>query len=71
MLTTQIVLASLRAAQRFETLIFFVGPLVQFIENKATLVGLVSFGYECASGYPGVYTNIATYRNWIQSLITE
>ncbi|KAI8115793.1 Trypsin eta [Lucilia cuprina] len=39
------------------------GPLV--CNNK--LVGIVSFGLGCAiPGYPGVYTNVAYYYDWIR-----
>lgn len=31
------------------------------------LVGLVSFGEGCAGRLPGVYTQVATYRNWLTS----
>ena len=40
------------------------GPLIKCNGEKATLVGLVSFGIGCASGYPGVYTNIANFIDW-------
>ncbi|XP_011213365.3 trypsin alpha-3 [Bactrocera dorsalis] len=40
------------------------GPLVCNDE----LVGIVSWGNGCAQpGYPGVYTNVSYYRNWIES----
>jgi len=29
------------------------GPGFQYINGKATLIGIVSFGWECASAYPG------------------
>ncbi|XP_037675284.1 kallikrein-14-like [Choloepus didactylus] len=43
------------------------GPLV----CHGQLQGLVSWGMErCAlPGYPGVYTNLCRYRNWIQEMI--
>ena len=38
-------------------------------ENEiATLVGIVSFGFDCADpNYPGIYTKIASYYDWIIS----
>ena len=38
-------------------------------ENEiATLVGVVSFGFDCASPtHPGIYTKIASYYDWINS----
>lgn len=43
------------------------GPMVY----QGQLVGIVSFGFECASGLPGVYTNVAKIRRWFMRIMTE
>jgi secreted trypsin-like serine protease len=45
------------------------GPLyVINSENKHVVVGVTSFGYQCAvPGYPGVYTRVSNYLNWISA----
>lgn len=44
------------------------GPLMYLDEtNKWALVGVVSFGHSCGSpGYPGVYTRMPSYLDWIK-----
>ena len=34
------------------------GPLVALENNRYALIGVVSYGYGCASRYPGVYTRV-------------
>ncbi|XP_013793731.2 clotting factor B-like [Limulus polyphemus] len=42
------------------------GPLVLQDSGRWTLVGIVSFGFNCAeAGYPGVYTRVSHYIRWI------
>jgi len=42
------------------------GPLLYVYNGVTYLVGLVSWGNGCAvSGYPGVYTDVNYYREWI------
>ncbi|GFT33793.1 clotting factor B [Trichonephila clavipes] len=48
------------------------GPLM-LLENSAwILVGVVSFGFQCARAeYPGVYTRVTDYLDWLQEVVTE
>ncbi|XP_058268437.1 tryptase-like [Hemibagrus wyckioides] len=47
------------------------GPMV-FKHNETWVqAGIVSFGYGCAlPNYPGVYTRVSQYQDWIKSFIT-
>jgi len=44
------------------------GPLVATVAGRRVLVGIVSTGLGCARAkYPGIYTRISTYSNWIKA----
>ncbi|CAD7092767.1 unnamed protein product [Hermetia illucens] len=44
------------------------GPLMMRIDSKWTQLGVVSFGNKCGEpGYPGVYTRISEYMDWIRA----
>ena len=48
------------------------GPLTQVDEDgRNNLVGIVSGGILCGKGYPGWYTRVETYRNWILCIINS
>ena len=43
------------------------GPLVTSVNGRYTLIGVVSFGYECAHpDYPGVYARMTAVLDWIK-----
>lgn len=35
----------------------------------AHIVGIVSFGLSCGTAYPSVYTRVASYVEWIESIV--
>lgn len=35
----------------------------------STIVGVVSFGVSCGTALPGVYTRVAFYVGWIESIV--
>ena len=47
------------------------GPLMVFgPNNRWILAGIVSWGIKCGSpGYPGVYTKVSAYLDWIHDSI--
>jgi len=46
------------------------GPMVvQGNDGSWAVVGLVSWGFGCASGTPGVYARVSYYNDWIDSVI--
>ncbi|KAL4240708.1 Ovochymase-1 [Mactra antiquata] len=47
------------------------GPLVCYHDNHWVQVGIVSIGYACGDlRYPGIYTNMKYFYNWINDVIT-
>lgn len=45
---------------------------MSFDGNRWVLAGLTSYGYECAlAGYPGIYTNVAPFIDFIQNAISS
>ena len=49
------------------------GPLViRNSKGNVEVVGITSWGFGCASPvYPGVYTNVAKYFDWIKNEIQQ
>lgn len=38
-------------------------------KNTATVVGIVSFGVLCGTHLPSIYTRVAYYLDWIESIV--
>src|SRR4051794_32212968 len=48
------------------------GPLMMFSNGQWILVGITSYGTGCAlADYPGVYTRVSYYKNWISCFLTD
>uniref|UniRef100_A0A1A9W879 CLIP domain-containing serine protease n=1 Tax=Glossina brevipalpis TaxID=37001 RepID=A0A1A9W879_9MUSC len=46
------------------------GPLMRKLNNRWYLEGVVSFGHYCGlQGWPGVYTRVSDYIDWIQQTV--
>lgn len=48
------------------------GPLVletDIENNKFTIVGVISTGFGCATKTPGLYTRVASYLDYIESVV--
>ncbi|GBM38026.1 Clotting factor B [Araneus ventricosus] len=48
------------------------GPLMLLENSVWILVGVVSFGFQCARAeYPGVYTRVTDYLDWLEEVASE
>merc|ERR1712173_585177 len=47
------------------------GPLTVPENGKYTLVGVVSYGWGCASSTPGIYARVQGFLPWIKNLISS
>jgi hypothetical protein len=48
------------------------GPLISFVNNKAVLLGITSFGAEdCNAKIPSVYMKVSAYNSWIKSALNR
>jgi len=48
------------------------GPLtIKEADGTFRVVGVVSWGIGCASGYPGVYARTSVFNDWISNWIAN
>ena len=48
------------------------GPMVSHVRGRATLLGIISWGYGCGrANKPGVYTKVVNYLDWIEQVRNE
>ena len=46
------------------------GPLIYAGEQGESVIGIVSWGIDCASPYPAVFSRLSNYSDWIQTQIS-
>jgi len=47
------------------------GPLVVDNQGNMDLVGVVSAGYKCDAGRPGIYTRVSAFLPWINGIVCQ
>ena len=48
------------------------GPMsVKDADGTFRVIGIVSWGIGCASGYPGVYTRVTPFNQWVKDKIDK
>ena len=47
------------------------GPLFTEAGGVFTQLGIVSYGYGCATHLPGVYTRLDSYTDWVRNITKE
>jgi len=47
------------------------GPLTIVDEGRTKLVGIVSGGIDCGKGFPGWYTRVEYFKDWIRCIIDQ